>query len=134
MPKPPPTVGLQFDANTELIYAPRGASRLYSLSFIFNTQYVLEMMAHLVRDHVGLCEFSGCVVLSFECFEEAQIEVDFPILRAIEWSRDCLREAVVAGLARISHTKKCIGAPNQRKFFYEKDFPKIRGRPDDDRL
>lgn len=37
-------------------------------------------------------------------------------------------------LARISHTKKCIGAPNQRKFFYEKDFPKIRGRPDDDRL
>ena len=37
-------------------------------------------------------------------------------------------------LARISHTKKCIGAPNQRKFFCEKDFPEIRGRPDDDRL
>jgi hypothetical protein len=38
------------------------------------------------------------------------------------------------GLARISHTKKCIGAPNQRKFFCNKDFPKIRGRPDDNRL
>jgi signal transduction histidine kinase len=37
-------------------------------------------------------------------------------------------------LARISHTKKCIGAPNQRKFFCNKDFPEIRGRPDDDRL
>jgi len=37
-------------------------------------------------------------------------------------------------LARISHTKKCIGAPNQRKFFCDKDFPQIRGRPDDDRL
>jgi len=37
-------------------------------------------------------------------------------------------------LARISHTKKCIGAPNQRKFFCDKDFPEIRGRPDDDRL
>ena len=37
-------------------------------------------------------------------------------------------------LARFSHTNKCIGAPNQRKFFCEKDFPEIRGRPDDDRL
>ena len=37
-------------------------------------------------------------------------------------------------LARISHTKKCIGAPNQRKFFCNKVFPEIRGRPDDDRL
>ena len=37
-------------------------------------------------------------------------------------------------LARISHTKKCIGAPNQRKFFCDKEFPQIRGRPDADRL
>ena len=40
----------------------------------------------------------------------------------------------VEQLARISHTNKCIGAPNQRKFFCEKDFSKIRGRPDDGRL
>jgi predicted ATPase len=38
------------------------------------------------------------------------------------------------GLARISHAKKCIGAPNQRKLLCGNDFPKIRGRPDDDRL
>src|SRR5262249_1784766 len=37
------------------------------------------------------------------------------------------------GLARISHSKKCIGAPNQRKFFCDKDFPQIRGRPDANR-
>jgi hypothetical protein len=37
-------------------------------------------------------------------------------------------------LARMSHTKKCIWAPNQRKFFCDKDFPQIRGRPDADRL
>ena len=37
-------------------------------------------------------------------------------------------------LARISHTKKCIGAPNQRKFFCDKDFPQIRGRPDAHKL
>jgi hypothetical protein len=41
---------------------------------------------------------------------------------------------LAVALARISHSKKCIGAPNQRKFFCDKDFPQIRGRPDDDRL
>jgi hypothetical protein len=46
---------------------------------------------------------------------------------------DC-RDYVRERLARISHAKECIGAPNQRKFFCEKDFPEIRGRPDDDRL
>jgi len=40
----------------------------------------------------------------------------------------------MSDLARISHTKKCIGAPNQRKFFCDKEFPQIRGRPDADRL
>src|SRR5262249_25450361 len=37
-------------------------------------------------------------------------------------------------LTRLSHSKKCIGAPNQRKFFCDKDFPQIRGRPDANRL
>jgi hypothetical protein len=35
---------------------------------------------------------------------------------------------------RLSHTKKCIGAPNRRKLLCGNDFLKIRGRPDDDRL
>src|SRR6516165_3982152 len=35
----------------------------------------------------------------------------------------------VRDLARISHSNKRIGAPNQRKFFCEKDFPMIRGAP-----
>ncbi|XSC42666.1 hypothetical protein ACF1BQ_030785 [Bradyrhizobium sp. RDT10] len=33
------------------------------------------------------------------------------------------------GLARISHSIRRIGAPNQRKFFCEKDFRTIRGAP-----
>jgi probable addiction module antidote protein len=33
------------------------------------------------------------------------------------------------GLTRISHTVRRIGAPNQRKFFCEKDFAMIRGAP-----
>jgi hypothetical protein len=32
-------------------------------------------------------------------------------------------------LTRISHTVRRIGAPNQRKFFCEKDFAMIRGAP-----
>ena len=38
------------------------------------------------------------------------------------------------GLARISHTKKCIGAPNQRKLLCHNAFLKIQERPDDDGL
>ena len=37
-------------------------------------------------------------------------------------------------LARISHRVRRIGAPNQRKFFCEKDFGMIRGAPDADRV
>jgi hypothetical protein len=33
------------------------------------------------------------------------------------------------GLARISHIKKRIGAPNQRKLFCDNDFCPIRGTP-----
>jgi len=45
-----------------------------------------------------------------------------------------LAQVLAQVLARISHTKKCIGAPNQRKFFCDKDFPQIRGRPDAHKL
>jgi hypothetical protein len=40
----------------------------------------------------------------------------------------------ISGLARISHRVRRIGAPNQRKFFCEKDFGMIRGAPDADRV
>src|SRR5882724_11740924 len=35
----------------------------------------------------------------------------------------------IENLARISHGVRRIGAPNQRKFFCEKDFAMIRGAP-----
>jgi ABC-type uncharacterized transport system permease subunit len=35
----------------------------------------------------------------------------------------------VAGLARISHTNRRIGAPNQRKVLCRNDFTQIRGAP-----
>jgi len=44
------------------------------------------------------------------------------------------RRGQVIPLARISHTKKCIGAPNQRKLLCHNAFLKIQERPDDDRL
>src|SRR5260370_512625 len=37
-------------------------------------------------------------------------------------------------LARISHTTKCIGAPNQRKLLCENDFQRFAERPDADRV
>jgi hypothetical protein len=92
-PNPSQTVGLQFDANTKLIYLLRITSRLHSLSSIFNTDQVLHMVAHFVRDHVGLCEIAGCVIHLFECVEETKIEVDLMISRAIEWSRNSVRGA-----------------------------------------
>jgi hypothetical protein len=41
---------------------------------------------------------------------------------------------VTVALAHISHTKKCIGAPNQRKLLCRNDFLQIQERPDDNRL
>jgi hypothetical protein len=38
------------------------------------------------------------------------------------------------GLARISHTTQCIGAPNQRKLLCENDFQRFAERPDADRV
>ena len=45
-----------------------------------------------------------------------------------------LSALAITGLARISHRKWRIGAPNQRKFFCEKDFQTIRRHPDADRV
>src|SRR5713226_3210048 len=39
------------------------------------------------------------------------------------------RVGIATGLARISHSVRRIGTPNQRKFFCEKDFAMIRGAP-----
>src|SRR5262249_31758678 len=59
-----------------------------------------------------------------------------PFQYVVDQKKALLAEADqnVGQLTRLSHTNKCIGAPNQRKFFCEKDFPEIRGRPDEDRL
>jgi len=56
------------------------------------------------------------------------------VYQPVEPMAHAISKQLQRGLARFSHTNKCIGAPNQRKFFCEKDFPEIRGRPDDDRL
>jgi len=60
----------------------------------------------------------------------------FPMVAAKDVGRvaaDLIREdwsgVRVVELARISQTPKRIGAPNQRKFFCEKDFAMIRGAP-----
>jgi NitT/TauT family transport system permease protein len=39
-----------------------------------------------------------------------------------------------AGLARISHTNRRIGSPNQRKLLCRNDFTRVRGAPDADRV
>jgi transposase len=37
-------------------------------------------------------------------------------------------------LARISHTNRLIGSPNQRKLLCHNDFAQVRGAPDADRV
>src|SRR2546421_668658 len=44
------------------------------------------------------------------------------------WSESPAR-TISMRLARISHTTKCIGAPNQRKLLWHNDFRAIRGAP-----
>jgi phosphoserine phosphatase len=45
-----------------------------------------------------------------------------------------LTERALEVLARISHTNKRIGLPNQRKLLCRNDFTQVRGAPDADRV
>jgi len=45
---------------------------------------ILHVMSDFVREHICLREVAGCAELSVELIEEAEVEIDLAIARAVE--------------------------------------------------
>jgi carbonic anhydrase len=94
-------IGLQFEPYGELICLA-WAPLLKSTHLGLDTQYLLHMMTNFVRHDVGLREFAiGGPEAGFQLVEEAQVEVDFFVLRTVERPGGILRHAA-AGWKRIA--------------------------------
>ena len=75
------TVGLQLDAHRTLV---RVAGERRALE---RACQVLNVMPDFMREHVGLREIAGRAELPMEIVEEAEVEIDLAVARAIERAR-----------------------------------------------
>ena len=79
-------VGLQLEPHRQRIRVARIRS-LHLAHLPFRAGNRLHVMADLVREHVGLGEVPGRAEAALQLVEEAEVEVDLAIARAIERSR-----------------------------------------------
>ena len=85
-------IRLQFQADRQRIRLRR-ASLLEGLDLVGDAQDLLDMMADLMGQHVGLGEFAGRPEPVFQFVVEAEVHVDFLVRRTIEGSGGRLSEA-----------------------------------------
>ena len=97
-PNPGKAVGLQLDAHLKLIALNRVHGALRFLHLGQDSEQILHVMADLMRDHVGLRELAAfasniaAAETSLEILKERGIEINFPIVRAIERAHGGLRK------------------------------------------
>ena len=97
-PHPGETVRLQFDAHLNLIGVGLARGSLLRLRRLRqNAEFVLDVMADFVGDHISFGEFAGLAVgaaaeLVLQVVEERGIEIDALVARAIERPHRRLRE------------------------------------------
>src|SRR5690606_34141542 len=78
------TVGLQFDLHRDGVGLRLRQGLLALVGIAEDADRVLHVMADLVCDDIGLREIAGGVVPPRQRIEEAEIEIDPPVGRAIE--------------------------------------------------
>ena len=89
------TVRLELEPNRELVRF--GWIRLRELSHArVRAEQVLDVVAELVREHVGLREIPTCAQALLQLLEESEVEIDLLILRTVERPGGRLREAAAA--------------------------------------
>src|ERR1700735_157243 len=86
------TIGLQFHLHGKFI-AELGVLLLQRSNFSLSAQNFLHVMAQLVRDYVGLREFSRSAEAIFQLVEEGQVEINLFIARAVKRPGGSLGEA-----------------------------------------
>src|SRR5512139_3221959 len=92
------TVGLQLDANGDGVHLRLADTPAHAFDLGRDAEQVLHVVAHLVRDDVGLREVARRTELAVQRVEEAEVDVDLLVARAIE--RAHRRLAHAAGAAR----------------------------------
>src|SRR5690606_20185862 len=79
-------VGLQFNAGRHLVGFSLAHPLTLAVELRQDADQVLDMMAHLVRDYIGLREIAGCPEFLRQFAEEAEIDIDLGIAGAVERS------------------------------------------------
>ena len=97
-------VGLQLHADRERILEV-GALLLRAAHLLVDPEDVLHVVPELVRDDVRLCEVARCPEPARELVEEAQVEVDALVGRAVERA-DRRRSIATRGGDRIAEHRK----------------------------
>src|SRR5687767_4795728 len=97
------TIGLQFDAHLNAIGArPPSCRLLRALGLFQDAEFVLNVMADLVRDHIGLGKFAGLAGATAEALldlaKKRSVQIDAPVRRTVEWPHRRLRNATMAAV------------------------------------
>src|SRR5262249_29826192 len=97
-PNPGKAVGLQLDPHLKLIALNRVHGALRFLYLGQDSEQILHVVADLMRNHIGLGELAAfasniaAAETSLEILKERGIEINFPIVRAIERAHVALRK------------------------------------------
>ena len=86
-------IGLQFDLDLDRIAFGLARARLQLLRLAERAHQILDMMADLMRDHIGLREIAGRAEALRQLVEEFRVEIDVLVCRAVERPHRRLRGA-----------------------------------------
>src|SRR5262245_15229659 len=97
-PDPGEAVGLELEGDGELVALSLSDALAQGAHLLLDPEKVLDVMADLVSDHVGLREVPGAAH-AVELVEEGKVEIDRAVERAVEGSRSG-GPVAAAGLGR----------------------------------
>src|SRR5262249_49135846 len=123
-------VGLQLDPNLELISLTLVEAALRLLNLRQNTKQILYVVADLVRNHVGLGELAAlapdvaAAETPLEILKERGIEIDLPIVRAVEGTHSGLGKATCRARGAGEHDQRraLVGFAGLRENLFPLDF------------
>src|SRR5262249_10335967 len=123
------TIRLQLHAHGERVAARLGGAAALLRHLLRDAELVLDMMPHLVRDHVGTREVAGGAEAPGQVLEERSIEVDFVVGWAVEGSHGGAAHAAggVDGAAEEHQLRRLMLAPS----LPENSAPGVLGVPQD---
>src|SRR5215471_13950954 len=96
---------LQLEPDRELVVFSFTDAPSHRLHTITDTEQILHMMSHFMRDDVGLCEISSGTQALLEFIEKPEIDVNAPIFRTIERTSRATGETT-AGLSLVCEEDK----------------------------